>query len=95
MGIRVHPKHIFPIGSLSSDGNEFLDPPIKIVIGTSWRKSSFSTYNGNCVQVGCLENGLIGVRDTKHHGRGPVIGFTRDGWDAFIDGIRAGKFGPA
>ena len=91
----MDPKHIFPIISLSGTRNRSLDAPVSIITGTNWRKSTFSTYNGNCIEVGFLDNGLIGVRDTKHDGRGPVISFTRDGWNSFIDRTRAGDFGPA
>jgi Domain of unknown function (DUF397) len=94
MGIKVYLKHIYAIRSLSSSRNCFPDAPVKIVTGTSWRKSSFSTYNGNCVEIGRLDSDIIGVRDTKHYGRGPVLAFTQDGWSAFLGGVKAGEFDP-
>ena len=36
-----------------------------------WRKSSWSAYNGNCVEVAGLDGALIAVRDSKDAGRGP------------------------
>jgi len=95
MGIQVHPKHIFPIGSLSGSRNRFPGAPIKIAIGTNWRKSSFSTYNGNCVEVGNLDSEIIGVRDTEHHGKGPVLAFTPNGWNTFLGSVKAGEFDSA
>jgi Domain of unknown function (DUF397) len=57
-----------------------------------WRKSTFSGANGG----GCIEvadhNGMIMVRDTKNHGRGPVHRYTADQWRAFIAGVRNGQF---
>jgi uncharacterized protein YcsI (UPF0317 family) len=58
---------------------------------TSWRKSSFSAMNGNCVEVGRLKSDRIGVRDTKDHGRGPVLIFTDADWGLFIAEVRSGQ----
>jgi hypothetical protein len=95
MGIQVHPKHISPIRSLFRSRNRFLDAPIKIVTGPSWRKSSFSTYNGNCVEVGNLDSEIVGVRDAKHHGKGPILAFTQNEWSAFLGSVKAGEFDSA
>jgi Domain of unknown function (DUF397) len=57
-----------------------------------WRKSSFSGNGGDCVEVGQLHDGMIAVRDTKDHDRGPIQRFTRIGWKAFTAGIRASEF---
>lgn len=90
--MHVHLKRISPIRSLPASTNRFLDEPIKIVIGTSWRKSSHSTYNGNCVEIGHLDGKIIGVKDAKHHGRGPVLAFTQDEWSVFLSGVKAGEY---
>ena len=37
-------------------------------------------------------DGMIVVRDTKDHGRGPVHRYTPDECRAFIAGVRNGKF---
>ena len=47
-----------------------------------WRKSSFSAYNGNCVEVAKF-TGTIGVRDSQDP-YGAVLDFTPAQWDAFI-----------
>lgn len=58
--------------------------------GARWRKSSVSG-DGGCVEV-AYANGVIGVRDTKANGAGPVLQFTEQEWTAFITGARLGEF---
>jgi hypothetical protein len=53
-----------------------------------WRKSSRSEPNGNRVEAGRATDGVIGVRDTKRRGHGPVLEFSRDEWAAFLDFVR-------
>ncbi|MFJ5614672.1 DUF397 domain-containing protein [Streptomyces sp. NPDC093221] len=55
-----------------------------------WRKSNNSGDTG-CVEV-ALNTPSIGVRDTKQHGTGPVLAFSRHAWTSFIGGVRAGDF---
>lgn len=57
----------------------------------TWKKSSLSAYNGNCVEVADLADDRIRVRDSKHP-RGPVLTFTPPEWDAFIGGVYNGEF---
>jgi uncharacterized protein DUF397 len=60
--------------------------------GLRWRKSTFSGANGGgCVEV-AGDDGMIMVRDTKDHGRGPVHRYTADQWRGFIAGVRNGEF---
>ena len=35
---------------------------------------------------------VIGVRDTKAAGSGPVLEFNRREWTAFLDGVASGEF---
>jgi hypothetical protein len=55
---------------------------------TAWRKSSFSAYNGNCVEVADLGVGAVGVRDSKAGLHGPVLQFSRADWIAFLVDVK-------
>jgi hypothetical protein len=60
----------------------------------AWRKSSWSSFNGNCVEVAPFGGGLVGVRDTKEEGGGPVLVFTGDAWRSFVRHVKAGDAAP-
>lgn len=64
---------------------------IDMVTMSSWRKSSYSNGNLECVEVADLPDGRA-VRDTKDHGRGPVLLFTTAEWAAFTRGLKDGEF---
>lgn len=57
----------------------------------NWRKSSFSAYNGNCVEIADLGAGAVGVRDSKVGQHAPVLQFSRADWAAFIAGIKGNQ----
>lgn len=56
----------------------------------AWRKSTVSD-SGGCVEV-AYADGIIGVRDTKAHGTGPILEFTEHEWDAFLGGAAKDEF---
>lgn len=53
----------------------------------SWFKSSRSAGGSECVEVAFLDEGLIGVRDSKNP-MGPALAFTPAEWDAFLTSTR-------
>ena len=60
----------------------------------SWRKSSYSAANGNCVEVAQLVNGRIGVRDSKNVAM-PALGFAPAEWRTFVGHVKRGSQGRA
>lgn len=56
----------------------------------SWRKSSFSGYDGECVTVAALPGG-IGVRDSKQPEAGTLV-LSREQFAGWVASIRAGEF---
>jgi hypothetical protein len=57
-----------------------------------WKKSLASTYAGNCVEVAQLGSGLVGVRDSKAGGAGPVLVVGEMQFSALLTGIKSGRF---
>jgi hypothetical protein len=54
-----------------------------------WRKSSYSSQSGNCVEVATNMPGTVAVRDSKHP-EGPRLLIPATEWRAFVRGLRAG-----
>ncbi|MEU1522781.1 DUF397 domain-containing protein [Nocardia rhamnosiphila] len=56
-----------------------------------WFKSSRSQGGSDCVEAAHLDNGQVGVRDSKNP-TGPALIFTPGEWDAFLAGAKDGEF---
>lgn len=56
----------------------------------TWRTSTRSGDNGQCVEVRHI-HGAVQVRDSKDK-TGPVLCFTPAEWTAFVDGAQKGEF---
>jgi hypothetical protein len=54
----------------------------------TWRKSSRSTSNGDCVEIARPEAPVVGVRDSKNPAAGHIT-FTPAQFAAFLTAIKA------
>ncbi|WP_436786578.1 DUF397 domain-containing protein [Yinghuangia sp. YIM S10712] len=54
------------------------------VTHASWRVSSHSGGQGECVEVAVNAAHVVPVRDSKRP-TGPILGFTHDAWGSFLD----------
>ncbi|AKA05635.1 hypothetical protein SAZ_26800 [Streptomyces noursei ZPM] len=52
-----------------------------------FRKSSYSTQEGNCVEVAPISTGGHAIRDSKNPA-GPHLAFPADAWSAFTDALK-------
>ncbi len=64
---------------------------VEVGTAVTWRKSSYSASSGNCVEV-AVKDITIGVRDSKLHGRGPVLKFSSAAWKVFLTAAKNGEY---
>lgn len=60
------------------------------MLTNSWRRSSRSYSNGDCVEARRTAT-TVEMRDSKDQG-GPVLGFYQDCWREFLEGVQLGEF---
>ncbi|MEO3889215.1 DUF397 domain-containing protein [Nonomuraea sp. B5E05] len=60
-------------------------------LSDGWRKSSFSSGAGECVEFARGAGGEIMIRDSKDPS-GPALVFTPREWRAFVKGVRNDEF---
>ncbi|UCM87234.1 DUF397 domain-containing protein [Streptomyces marincola] len=53
----------------------------------TWRRSTYSGGNNECVEVAVQAGGRIPVRDSKRPA-GPVVVFGAETWDTFLASLR-------
>jgi hypothetical protein len=56
-----------------------------------WFKSRHSSAAKDCVEVAFLDEGVVGVRDSKNP-TGPALVFAPSEWDAFTANASTGTF---
>jgi hypothetical protein len=56
-------------------------------LNANWRKAIYSNGSGSCVEAGSVP-GLVLVRDTTQHGRGPVLRVTPAGWTRLVKSVK-------
>lgn len=64
--------------------------PVLDLTKMTWRKSSHSAGNGNCVEVAIDATAVI-VRDTKNRDAGTLV-FTSTAWTIFVEGTKNRAF---
>ena len=56
-----------------------------------WRKSTYSTNGGDCIELGEGIPGAVPVRDSKDP-QGPALVFSADAFAAFVTAVKRGEF---
>ena len=57
----------------------------------TWRKSTVSNFQGQCVELAVLDDGGVAVRNSRFPD-GPRLTYTRAEIAAFVRGVQAGEF---
>jgi hypothetical protein len=55
---------------------------VEVAVVPTWRTSTYSGQNGNCVEVARNTPGVVAVRDSKDRG-GAVLAFGAEAWREF------------
>ena len=57
------------------------------VTATSWRKSSYSNSQANCVEIARTRNGKVAVRDSRNPAGG-ALSFSPNEWQTFVTKVQ-------
>jgi Domain of unknown function (DUF397) len=63
----------------------------KTTAALEWRKSSYSSSSGECVECAAPSTTVVAVRDSKDPD-GPSLSFPADAWAAFVAEAGMGAF---
>jgi len=61
------------------------------LVGASWRKSSYSNSQGNCVEFAALADGSVAMRNSRDP-QGPALIYTKAEISALLSGAKDGEF---
>jgi hypothetical protein len=57
-----------------------------------WRRSSRCSSESNCVEVGLLADGRVGIRDSKLPADSHHLVVDPGSWRVFLHGVKSGEF---
>ena len=58
-----------------------------------WHRSSRCSNESNCVEVGLLADGRVGIRDSKLPAGSHHLAVDPGSWRVFLHGVKLGEFG--
>ena len=81
-----------PGAMLEAEGSKtYNGMPAGDLLGARWRKSRFSSAQGNCVEAARLSRDQVAVRNSRHP-EGPALIFSDAEVRAFLEGVKDGDF---
>lgn len=67
-----------------------MTPDIDLAIAYGWRKATYSSQNGSCVEVGQTPVGAVAIRDTTDR-PGPSLSVPASAWRVFLGTIAGAR----
>jgi hypothetical protein len=90
-GMQAEPTRIISIGKVYNSLDIHYRMSAEDVATAPWHKSSWSSYNGSCVEVAELPDSMVLMRDTKAKEASPILAFTHSEWNSFLASVRKGE----